>query len=162
MRLHNQIGGQNSCGMPIYTASSMNETNVWHGSLMEQISGKESQQWRMWSWKGHKVGSENHIRNDKTITWALSVSLLQSRRPTCIMAFNIQTLVLSMPENNQSGKILGICFWLHNSGPFPKSRHVIFCLLSYDSWMSCGIVTLLQVAVAQDSSYFPETSCQNK
>jgi hypothetical protein len=162
IRLEVKIAVECQYTLPVQWMKLMFDMVLWWNKSALPSEGKESQQWRMWSWKGHKVGSENHIRNDKTITWALSVSLLQSRRPTCIMAFNIQSLVLSMPENNQSGKILGIYFQLHNSGPFPKTRHVIFYLLSYDSWMSCGIVTLLQVAVAQDSSYFPETSCQNK
>lgn len=44
--------------------------------------------------------------------------------------------------NNQAGTMLGVCFSLHDSGPFPKSRHVIFW--PYVIWfLNCLVAFLL-------------------
>lgn len=133
------------------------------------LEGKESQQWRMWTWQGHEGYSDNHIRNDKMQRGSPSLCITTPEQKTN-QHYDLQhsescsgygdsgpTWIIKQAQCLESASDCMILV------AFQRAGALFFDLLSHDSWTALWhFYSAKGCSCPKDCSYFSETSCQKQ
>lgn len=133
------------------------------------LEGKESQQWRMWTWQGHEGYSENRIRNDEMQQGPPSLCITTPEQKTNQHYGLPHSDSCSGYGDSGPAWIIKQAQCLESASdcmilvPFQRAGTLFFDLLSCDSWTALWhFYSAKGCCCTKDYSYFTETSCQKQ